>query len=260
MKFLKTIRTLVATGCLVLAPCLAHAIDISFQEGVSPTAGYTTGAVTVRSNVPATNQNGSPQIIVGENSSHELRGILEFDLSEIETQAGANPFIIDSVSLWMVALGTNNMQNTGLPNTGIDSIDLRVLLLNEDFDESTATWNSLTPDGGDTTATELSALTFDPSTMSDTLRTFGTTAAFESAAVNALSNDNFLRLLLFRPDDKPGNAQQVFARFFSDEQANTSFRPELRVSFTIPEPSTLLLLGSGLAGLFFFRRPKKAAR
>jgi hypothetical protein len=108
---------------------------------------------------------------------------------------------------------------------------MRVLRLNEDFDETTATWNSLTPAGGDTTASELSALTFAPTTAGSEL-TFGTTPAFQDAVADALANDDVLRLLLWSFDDTTG-PEPLFARFVSDNASATGIRPGLVVFFTV---------------------------
>ena len=132
------------------------------------------------------------------------------------------------------------------PSLGLGaSIDIRVLRLNEDFDETTATWNSLTPAGGDRTATELSALTFAPTAVGAEL-TFGTTPEFQSAVADALADDDILRLLLFSQGDVTGPVP-LFARFVSDNDSNSGIRPALVVLFTVAPPKILALPATGVA-------------
>lgn len=237
MKCLETLCTAAVIVVLVAATGVAHAEAISFQEGVSPSETYVTDAAFVRSDQPDQNE-GDRELLVGR-SGAAYRSLLEFDLTAIETQAGGNPVVIDDVSLVM-------SHYEGDPVDG--SINIRVLRLNENFAEGTVTWNSLTPDGGDTTATELSALTFNPAVYTD--RTFGTTDNFEAAAADALANDpgNFLRLLLYMPGDTEEG--MLFVRLRGDEYITADVRPELIVDFTIiPEPSTFVLAAFGLLGL-----------
>lgn len=221
----------------------AHATLISFQEGISPTAGYVHDAVYIRESQAATNQNGDSdrEVIIGYNGATDrMRGLFSFDLSAIEAAAAGNPYTIDSIQLVLTSRGATGSGN---------SMTINAHQYDYAFSESTATWNS--PGTGDPTAggsigTLLTSAVFQPLVI-DTQNVLPDSPAFQASATAALAGDNVLRLLL-------KDATENGVRFFraSDETylTDTSFRPRLDVTYTIvPEPSTFVLGAFGLLAL-----------
>ena len=206
----------------------------SFQEGVSPSVGYTQDAVYIRENQPTVNQNGDSdqELIIGFlNDNTELRGLLEFDISTIPV---ANT--INSASLVL---------RREAPQGGLGgSITINVYEYDYDVDETTATWNVPDSGGGDvaggTLGTMLTSATFDP-TVQDADVTFGSLAAFRTAVTNALAGDGILRLLLARSDDS-GSGSHRFARFDDETVTTAANRPELLVMhYTPPSAGTVFI-------------------
>jgi hypothetical protein len=239
---------LVAVSALVISAS-AGADTIAFQQGVSPSAGYTTGGVTIRSDVPTTNQNGGAQfdqIIVGRNTTFSLRGLLEFDLSALEAATGGAAYTINSVTLTLTSF------NAGSLATSAVQYDLALLGTNLDFDEATVTWNNAPSVAGGTVGDVLSSVSYNPNTAT-AARTFGDTAAFRTAVGDALNSDpaNTIRFMLKAHDETGSN----FTRFGSDESA-TLAHPSLTIDYSIVTP----LPGAAVAGLVLlggmsFRRP-----
>ena len=238
----------VAGLVLVLAPT-AHADIISFQEGVSPTAGYTHDAVMIRSNDADANQNDVAAMFIGlaEVGNEILRGLFEFDVSDIPTSNQ-----IDSVSLVLTTLtdtqGINNVGGAG----ALTTFDVHTHAF--DIDETTATWN--VPGGGapagGTLGTFLTSTSFNVELATQTV-TFGDTGAFRTAVSDALADDGILRLIVAN-NDETNLGKHDFARFFDETAATTDYRPELTVTHT-PEPATMSLLALG--GLAILRRRRR---
>ncbi|MFT5129946.1 MAG: hypothetical protein ACI8W8_003575 [Rhodothermales bacterium] len=214
---------------LILVATSSTALTTRFQEGVSPIAAYTHDAVYIRKNQATTNQNNDPddELLVGyTNDNTELRGLLEFDLSDI--YAGDQ---IDAASLVLHTGG-------GLSA----SITINVYQYDHDFDETSSTWNAPgTADAttGGTLGTLLSSVTFDPSISSSpgSLLTLPSTAAFRSSVASALAGDGFLRLLVARSDSSGGGNR--FARFRDETITPPANRPALTVLQAQP-PGTVI--------------------
>jgi len=210
----------------------------SFQEGVSPTVGYTQDAVYIRESQPTANQNGDPdqELIVGfTNDDNGFRGLLEFDVTTIP--------LANTVNWVSLALRTGG----GLSS----SITINIYEYDYDFDETTATWNSPDSSGSDvaggTLGSLLTSATFDPTVSADI--TFGSSAAFRTAVTNALAGDGILRLILARSDDS-GSGSQRFARFNDETIAPDGNRPELLVNHTAPIiPGTIAWSNPGVSNI-----------
>jgi len=224
---------------------------ISFQEDVSPTAAYKADATFVWANKPndkcdSTRPN---EVIVGTDAGiRPLRGLLEFDLSEINMLAAGLPLTIDSVQLVM------NTYSTGYSS----SITVDLHQYDYNLIEEDSTWYD--PDGGGLDLTDGGTLGTFLASEAITLGTanedvvFSDTAALRTAISDALgSADHTLRLILV--DHHEGVSAQL-AYFCSNEYSSTGRHPELIVNFTVvPEPSTILLAGlAALAGFSLTRR------
>jgi len=240
----------------------------AFQEGVSPSAGYTADSVTIRSDIANGNQDNDPDFenIVGRVGSDFMRVLHEFDLSEIASQAGGLPVTIDSARLELVTRPRDDGSGQG----GAFTVDL--LEYGFDFVESTATWNDPDGDGsagtGDTTAggtlgALLSSVAVSGSGISgNSLVTLADSAAFRTAVANALAGgDDTLRLLM-KAQNESGSGNR-FISFRDEVFATADYRPKLVVGFTvssgvIPEPATMLAVFAGIAGLGGYVRKRKA--
>jgi len=218
-------------------------------EPPEPLSGIgASGAVYIRSGhnnpaYPDTNWNDDPdnEVIVGPTAGDVLRGLFEFDVSDIPASDQ-----IDSVSLVLTT-------HSSSPGIGGDNT-FNAYAYRFDFDEATATWNA--PGAGDTTpggtfGTLLSSVTFDTTDLALAV-TFGDTPEFRAAVADALAGDGFLRLILANNDETIG--AHNFARFADGTPFTSENRlPELLVIHT-PEPATMSLLALGGLGLLRRRR------
>jgi len=243
------LTTLAAMAMLTGAGTAAQGAVLSFQAGVSPEAGYTADAVTIRNDGTnaSTNQNGSVQIIVGVNNTNSLlRGLFEFDLTAIETAAAGNPYTIDSVTLVL--------RQGDITNAAASSItyDLHLLGANSDFNETAVTWNDAPTVAGGSVGTLLSSTSYVPNSGT-AFRTFGTTTAFESAVADILANDVSNSIRLIAKANNEAATTQTFSRFDSDEVTTAANRPQLNVTYTVvPEPGSAMLAIS--VGALLLRR------
>ena len=217
-----------------------------FQE--SPT--YTADAVTIRNDTPDTNINSNSQVIVGNVNTIILRGLFEFDLSQIEAAAAGNAYTIDSVTL------TVTTSSAGGSGGSANQFNLSILGSNSDFDESVVTWNNAPSAAGGTVGTFLTSATFNPTVVS-TAQTFANSTAFSSAAANALAgSDNTLRLIMTASIENGG----YLTRLNTNENGTPTARPTLTVNYTVvPEPVSGVLVGLGSALMCFSRRRKYSA-
>ncbi|MDG1071651.1 MAG: DNRLRE domain-containing protein [Akkermansiaceae bacterium] len=253
MSLKKRTATALPFAALALAAGSASAATVSFQEGVSPTAGLAHDAVFIRSGTNADiNQNTSDQIIIGTTAgggSAAIRGLLEFDISAIPATN-----VIDLASL-VLTTHSAGINNVGVA-AAITSFDVYSYGFN--FDETTATWNDPavgdSSDGG-TVGTFLTSASIDVESAAGVTIAFGSSSAFTTAVGDALAGDGQLRLII-RNNDESTVGTHNFARFAAEDFATTGSRPELVIEHSmIPEPSSLALLGLG--GLALLRRRRK---
>ncbi|QNN24125.1 DNRLRE domain-containing protein [Planctomycetales bacterium ZRK34] len=216
----------IAAVAMTVTTHSAVAATTSFQQGVSPTAAYTHDATYIRSANPTTNFNNNSQIIVGPTTGDVLRGLFEFDISELPLTE-----TIDTVSLVLTTsttAGINDVGSAGALTT------FNAYTYNYDIDETTATWN--TPGAGDatpggTSGALVSSTSFDVEITGQTV-TFANTSAFRLALLNAQAGDGCLRLMLRGADETVGTHN--FTRF-SDDIVTAANRPALQVTHHTPD-------------------------
>lgn len=259
----------------------ARADTLNFQEGVSPTTGYVSGATTIITDTNTatfgTSQNNGQPLFVGNTftaanattgapaSNRTYRSLFEFDLSAlsgIRDTAIANnqSFTLNSVSLVLNIASTSTVVKTNLNQYGFD------------FDETKATYNNPTagtssgPDvaGGTNSGALLSSANNPTAAGSDVI--FNSSANFVAAAQGALDNstDRFLRFIATGQTATGGTLEgsntTALARFVRDEDATLGNRPELIVDYTVtpvPEPTTMAMAALGLAGIAGSSRRRK---
>lgn len=202
--------------------------SIQFQEGVAPTAGYTHGAVMIRSradnNNDDTNQDGNPLFVgLAESDGEIIRALLEFDISAIPSGS-----VIRYVTLDLTTLSSSpGINNVGAPGA---LTTFNVYAFPYEIDETTATWNAPgggAPAGGGALSNPLSSASLDVEVMGQVI-TFENTPAFSSSVGAALADDGFLRLIIAN-DDESNIGTHDFARFESDDSTTPSARPLLIV-------------------------------
>lgn len=237
---------------------------ISFQQGDLRKDGnlisssYQTGSATLASHQPDTVQTSTSMYTgssFASSTSRYYRNLLAFDLSYIDTLAGANPYSITSIVVNL----TISTANASLPATTQFSI-----LGTTAFNETNATWNipgSSAPAGG-TVGSAFASRNVSATTAS----TVGSVVSFsasitgsgnmEKAITNAMAGDKMLYIMVKQTSEN--GLANYFIRAADDDHATVDYRPELLVGLNvIPEPATIGLLGAGTLLVFLLRRMKK---
>lgn len=219
-------RLLAIAAAMTVTTQSAVAATTSFQQGVSPTAAYVHDATYIRSANTATNFNDNGQIIVGPTNGDVLRGLFEFDISQLPVTE-----MIDTVSLVLTTYSTAGINDVGPAGA---STTFNAYAYNFDINETAATWNA--PGAGDATpggasGTLLSSASFDVEITGQTV-TFANTSAFRLALLNAQAGDGYLRLILRGADETVG--AHNFARL-SDDTVTAANRPALQVTHHTPD-------------------------
>ncbi|WFB37446.1 PEP-CTERM sorting domain-containing protein [Kiritimatiellota bacterium B12222] len=201
----------------------------------------------IRSYKTGTSYEGEHRTLVGYHDNENLgllRGVVQFDLSAYSGMT------INDVSLSLTAVAGQDGDQHGTTYADI--------LLKDTGTTFGYTWNSFTPNGGDTSGATLSTLTgYDVYDGGDLVGgdifTFASSSDFISAAQNAIDvNSGILSLVIYAPvyeeqGVKDSTITRNFYRFAEHSTLNIS---------VIPEPSTLLMLGLSLGTLCLFRHKR----
>lgn len=227
---------------LCLSARATSAATINFQEGASPTVGYTMAETDLRESSPGSNFAGA-RINVGSlstSANDRMRNVLSFDIDGVGGVAPGDT--VTSATLTFNVWGRANWDS----NTDL----LAVHSLTTNFSEGTATWNSpWGTAGGDYVATSLTAVT----NTTGASFTIPSTPAFVAAANDAIADNNgVLNLILIAPNNE-GLTVGSFIELYSAEFGTPSQHPLLTLTTVppVPEPGTLGLL---LVGAVLLRR------
>lgn len=251
IKLLPLIALLGATSSM--------AATITFQAGAN---GYDHLGIDIRQNGAAS----TLEILVGYQSgatnNHEMRGLLSFSLASIP--AGST---IDSITLTMTSNGSQSGNIAGVGTINLHEITPNGVAANN-FSEAGTNWTNWgnsgtgvawTTLGGDFGSVLTSATLDNPNsnTVLDAgeTATFTTSASFVAAAQAAFNAGLPLELIMLAPTAEANTAASNFFRFRSDDNADTGTRPLLTINYTIPEPTSALLVL--IAGVPFIGRRKR---
>lgn len=229
------------------------------------TASGTLGADTyLRSDQPTTNFGTANQLIVGSNNlfgnndgtgtdQAPYSGLLRFDLSDLQTAAGGQPVVINSVTLMVHTTTVGSGAGGSVP------FDLALFDYAFAFGEATATHNNPAGNGSDSTiggatGTLLTALTITSAAGGQTW-TFASSSQFVAnlqSAYTTIGNSTVNYIL--KETTFTDNAG--FIRLDSrDGTPVGGFAPTLTIDYSVvPEPSVALLGGLGLLGFLRRRR------
>jgi len=199
----------------------------------------------VRSGAADTNLLGEDRALIGFHTTDTLdnmRGVYQFDLSSITET-------ISSISLTL----TRQSFTVGDQFAGPDDLVLKDL--GAAFVDSTVTWNSLAPDGGDVSGLTLSTVAgYDASTI--TSATFTSSTNFIAAANGATAGSNILSLIVYSPDAEATGVSATNPVDLSFYRFNDTATLNITV---VPEPSSYALIFAAACGVFVVVRRRKVA-
>ncbi len=186
----------------------------------------------IRANDPSDNFGDYSDLTVNWGDSSPDKGLLEFDLSSV---AGLN-VTGATLSLYHRSNGGNGATFDLFRNTSA-------------WDESTVTWD---------TAPAYDSLASSSLSIADgsigVWRDWDVTALVQGWLIGAYDNYGMTLSRIDQPNS--------YIYFFSSDYIDTSYAPKLTIDYdlgvVVPEPSTYLLLGSGIAGLALWRRRRKS--
>ena len=230
---------------LAVSAAAGAATFVNFQEGNLRSASdpaivasdgnlidssYNMGATVIRSDIPATAQDGSG-LLVGNNNAVTNRVLLAFNVSYLTNLVGTNFSRIDSASLSLFH-----------DTAGAGSGSVHAVCVTSPFDETVATWNN--PHGGSTNAggvigTELREHACVGTNVSPTRQLWGSPAGsfwpdtnaapdlLVDAVRGALTNGSKTVYLMVKR--KSESASAYFSRYQPDGAATPDYRPDLIV-------------------------------
>ncbi len=204
----------------------SSALTVTLQPGIEGKDAH------LRANSPLDNFGGYVDLTVNWADQSPDKGLLEFDLSSVAgvTVTGA------TLSLYHSSNGGNGATFDLFRNTSA-------------WDEGTVTWDT--------------APTYDPVAASSLNIADGFTSVWRDWDVTALvqgwitgTNDNYG--MTISRIDQPNSVV-----YFASSDYTIGYGPKLTINYeanVVPEPSTYLLLGSGIAALAFWRRRQKSKK
>lgn len=223
-------------------------VTVTFQHGVH---GYGNPCTFIRGDFPDVNSGADNEMIIGHWGSKALRGLLEFDLSTLDSsaviqQAELKLYNYNGVgtvgAMELRELSTAFIEGTGNGNGWSDGNGAG----------TGATWTSRTGSqnwataGGDFYPAALSSLPGYNATVLG-YKTFSSSPGFVSAAQSALDRGQPLNLMVSSPATESAPSGNM-SRLRSDDASSANERPSLTISYLgnfLPE----IYAGPNLGGM-----------
>lgn len=252
-------RKLIASASLAAAASSGAAtLQISTASGVVGADTYlrSDGGATATNNYGA----GTQMLVGSNNTGGGFNALLRFDLAALQTAAGGQPIVINSVSLTLHTSSTSAGANNGSGMT-MGLYDYGFAFVegtgNGTTGSGNATWNN--PNGvntdltaGGTAGTQLKTLTGFSFGTNQTI-VFSSSAAMVSdlqSAYDTSTNPNYLI------KETTSLTDQTFLRFDTKDTVG-GVTPYLTIDYTVvPEPTAAVLGSFGVLGLLRRRRQR----